>query len=387
MANMQYRTRFIELPNQNFLVLGPRGTGKSTWLLHTFPEALRLDLLDRETERQLLAKPERLVDYIKPLKTGDVCIIDEIQRVPDLLPVIHSLIEQKLGIQFILTGNSVRKIRRETGNLLGGRLYLLHMSPYLAAELGDDFELAKALQTGLVPMVWESEDPERKAKAYAGVYLKEEIQAEGYVRRIGDFARFMEIASFAHGNIWSSTEISRESQVKRQTVDNYLQILEDLLIAFTVPVFTRRAKRKLVSQTKFYYFDTGIFRSLRPTGPLDKEADLEGPALEGLIAQHLRAWVFSQDKNHGLYFWRTSTKIEVDFVIYGPRGFWAIDVKRSCNITQKDVKPLKIFKQEYPEATCILLYGGNHKQEINGITCLPITEFLKNLIPENTPYN
>lgn len=383
---MKYIPRSIHPPKESFFLFGPRGTGKSTWLLEAYPNSLRLDLLDREVERRFLAKPERLLDFVTHLKEGEVCIIDEVQRVPQLIPVIHSLIEQKRGIQFILTGSSARKLRHSVGDLLGGRALLRHMPPFLASELKEEFSMEKALRYGLVPMIWQSKDPEEKIRSYVAVYLKEEVQAEGLVRQISDFARFMEVATFSHGNLWVSTEIAREAQVKRQTVDNYLQILEDLLLAFTLPVFTRKAKRALISRSKFYYFDVGIFRELRPTGPLDKEAELEGPALEGLVAQHLRAWVNAQKETHRLYFWRTRSQIEVDFVIYGPRGFWAIEVKRSSNLSPKDVKPLTIFQDEYPEAKCFLLYGGDKVQTIRDIPCIPVEEFLKSLQSENILY-
>lgn len=344
-----------------------------------YPKNLRIDLLDREIERQLLAKPERLIAYVDALQKGDVCIVDEVQRVPELIPVIHSLIEEKRGIQFILTGSSARKLRRSVGDLLGGRALLRHMSPFCSWELKDDFSIQRALKIGLVPMIWQSEDPPEKLRAYVSAYLKEEVQAEGLVRQIGDFARFMEVASFSHGAIWTSTQIAREANVKRQTVDNYLQILEDLLLAFTIPVFTRRAKRALISHSKFYFFDVGIFRQLRPTGPLDKEAEIEGPALEGLVAQHLRAWIFAQKDNHNLYFWRTKTQVEVDFIVYGPKGFWAIEIKRSSEVHSKDVRSLSIFQKEYPEATCFLLYNGNKRLQINGITCVPLQDFFSQL--------
>lgn len=378
---MHYVPRLITPPKESFFLFGPRGTGKTTWLLKNFPNALKLDLLDRETERKFLAKPERLLHFLSALNAKDICIIDEIQRVPDLIPVVHSLIEQQSEVQFILTGSSARKLRRSVGDLLGGRALLRHMHPFMASELKEAFSLQKALQFGLVPLIWQSMDPQEKLRAYIAIYLKEEVQAEGLVRQVGDFARFMEMATFSHGGLWVSTEIAREAHVKRQTVDNYLQILEDLLLAFTIPVFTRRAKRALVSRSKFYYFDVGVFRELRPKGPLDKEAEIEGPALEGLVAQHLRAWTLSQTETHHLYFWRTRTKIEVDFIIYGPRGFWAIEVKRSANISIHDIKPLKVFQEEYPEALCFLLYGGNKSQKIRDILCIPIEEFLKNLQP------
>lgn len=382
LAFMEYIPRFLKPPKESFFLFGPRGTGKSTWLLHSYPTALRLDLLDPEEERRFLARPEKLIEVTGPLKNGDICIIDEVQRAPQLLPVIHALIEEKRGIQFILTGSSARKLRRSVGNLLGGRALLRHMAPFMASELKEEFSMEKALQFGLVPMIWQSEEPREKARAYVAIYLREEVQAKSLVRQVGDFARFMEVATFSHGRLWASTEIARESQIKRQTVDNYLQILEDLLLAFTLPVFTRRARRVLVSHAKFYYFDVGIFRALRPRGPLDKETEIEGAALEGLVAQHLRTWVFAQKENYQFSFWRTHTKLEVDFVIYGPEGFWAIEVKRASEISASDVKTLCIFKEEYPEATCFLLYKGKMKQKIRNILCIPVEEFLKNLYPE-----
>src|SRR5690606_13095515 len=132
--------------------------------------------------------------------------------------------------------------------------------------------------------------------------------------------------------------------------DNYLQILEDLLLAFTLPVFSRRAKRRLIAHSKFYFFDVGVFRALRPRGILDVESEMEGSALEGLMAQHLRTWAQNQKEKHSLSFWHTATNLEVDFVIYGPRGFWAIEVKRSMNLSPDDVKGLAAFQEEYPEA-------------------------------------
>ena len=253
------------------------------------------------------------------------------------------------------------------------------MYPFIASELGEQFSLEKALQVGLVPIIWEANDPLEKLKTYVALYLKEEVQAEGLVRHIGNFARFMEVASFSHGSLLNTTEISREAQVKRQTVDNYLQILEDLLLAFTLSVFTRRTKRALVSHSKFYYFDTGIFRYLRPKGILDREAELEGPALEGLVAQHLRAWVQSQRETHQLSFWRTRTQLEVDFVVYGPKGFWALEVQRGKILSPSDMNGLKAFQEEYPEAKCCLLYTGDQRTTYRGFLCIPIKEFLLNL--------
>lgn len=281
-----------------------------------------------------------------------------------------------------MTGSSARKLRRDVGNLLVGRALLRVMPPFFAAELGTNFQLDLALKVGLIPMVVEAPDPLEKVLNYVGTYLREEVIAEGLVRQAGDFARFLEVASFSHGSLLNVNEIAREAQVKRNTVDNYLQILEDLLLSFRLNVFTRRAKRALVSHPKFYYFDAGVFRSLRPRGPLDKEAELEGPALEGLVAQHLRSWIQLQREPHQLSFWRTKSQVEVDFIVYGPKGFWAIEVKRSQEVNHFDCKGLKAFQEEYPEASPLLLYLGKEHRKIDCIDCIPIQTFLSQLIPD-----
>jgi len=382
-ANSQYIPRIINPPEGSYFLLGPRGTGKSTWLLHHYPKAVRIDLLLGEEERRFSAYPERIRDVAAALPNGSTLILDEIQRVPRLLPEIHSLIEEKRGIQYIMTGSSSRKLRRSVSDLLGGRALLRQMGPFMASELKENFSLEKALKIGLIPLIWESTNPQQRILDYLHLYLREEVQAEGLVRQIGDFSRFLEVSSFSHASVWTTTDISRESSVKRATVDNYLQILEDLLLAFTVPVFTRRAKRKLIAHPKFYFFDAGVYRILRPHGILDSSQEIEGWALEGLVAQHLRSWVLAQNQPHSLSFWRTQTKLEVDFIIYGPKGFWAIEVKRSPNLGPDDVRALLAFKEEYPEATCFFVIPGKRKESYRGFPVIPMEEFLLGIIPEN----
>lgn len=382
-ANSRYIPRIINPPKGSYFLLGPRGTGKSTWLLHEYPEAVRIDLLLGEEERRFSAYPERIREVSAALPDGSTLILDEIQRVPRLLPEIHSLIEEKRGIQYIMTGSSSRKLRRSVSDLLGGRALLRQMGPFMASELKERFSLEKALKTGLIPLIWESTDPEQRLLDYLHLYLKEEVQAEGLVRQIGDFSRFLEISSFSHASVWTTTDISRESSVKRATVDNYLQILEDLLLAFTIPVFARRAKRKLIAHPKFYFFDAGVYRILRPQGILDSSQEIEGWALEGLVAQHLRSWVLAQSQPHSLSFWRTQTKLEVDFIVYGPKGFWAIEVKRSPNLGPDDVRALSAFKEEYPEATCLFVVPGKRRESYRGFPIIPMEEFLLGITPEN----
>ncbi len=382
-ANSNYVPRILNPPEGSYFLLGPRGTGKSTWLLQQYPQATRIDLLLGEEERRFSAYPEKIRDVARSLPEGSTLILDEIQRVPRLLPEIHALIEEKKGIQYIMTGSSARKLRRSVSDLLGGRALLRQMGPFMASELKSEFTLEKALKTGLIPLIWESTDPEGRLRDYLSLYLREEVQAEGLVRQIGDFARFLEVASFSHAAIWTSTDIARESSVKRATVDNYLQILEDLLLAFSLPVFARRAKRKLTAHSKFYFFDAGIYRALRPQGILDNSQEIDGLTLEGLVAQHLRNWALAQNKPHSLSFWRTQTKLEVDFIIYGPKGFWAIEVKRSPNLGPDDVRAMSAFKEEYPEATCFFVVPSKRREIYRGFPVIPIEEFLLNMTPEN----
>lgn len=380
---MDYFSRKLEPPKGSYFLLGPRGTGKSTWLLHNYPNAIRIDLLLGEEERLFSSYPEKIRTLAASLEPGSVLILDEVQRVPRLLPEIHAIIEQKLNIQVIMTGSSTRKLRRSVSDLLGGRALMRQMGPFLASELGKEFSLEKALKTGLIPLIWVSENPLERLRDYLHLYLREEVQAEGLVRQIGDFSRFLEVASFSHSSLWTTADISRESSVKRATVDNYLQILEDLFLAFTLPVFSRRSKRKLITHHKFYFFDVGVYRLLRPRGILDNTAEIEGWALEGLVAQHLRAWVVSQAEPHTLSFWRTQTQLEVDFVIYGPRGFWAIEVKRSPNLGPDDVRALAAFKDEYPEAQCFIVTQCKRRDTFRGFPVIPVEEFLLNISPEN----
>jgi predicted AAA+ superfamily ATPase len=201
------------------------------------------------------------------------------------------------------------------------------------------------------------------------------------VRNVGNFARFLEAISFSHGSQLNATAVARECSVERKTVEGYISILEDLLLCFRLPVFSRRAQRRLVAHLKFYYCDAGVFRSLRPSGPLDRPEEIAGSALEGLVAQHLRAWNAYSGERNQLYYWRTKSGIEVDFVVYGPDCFLAIEVKNTRKISAKDVKALMAFKQDYPEAGLLLLYRGQERMKIKEVQCVPCEEFLMKLVP------
>jgi predicted AAA+ superfamily ATPase len=295
------------------------------------------------------------------------------------------LIERKGGHQFVLTGSSARKLRRQGTNLLGGRAVQKHLHPYMACELGNKFDLQKALLHGLLPVVWAAQDPEEILQAYNGLYLREEVQMEGLVRNAGDFARFLETMSFSHASVLNLANVARESHINRKTVENYLQILEDLLLSFRLEVFTKRAKRELAGHPKFYFFDTGIFRANRPRGPLDSPTELNGFALEGLVAQHLRAWCDYTRKAHQLHYWHTRTGVEVDFIVYGESGLFAIEVKNSTRIRPEELRGLRAFAEDYPQSQRYFLYRGDARMLVDGVLCLPCEEFLTALRPDSFP--
>ncbi|PIZ12940.1 MAG: ATPase, partial [Elusimicrobia bacterium CG_4_10_14_0_8_um_filter_37_32] len=335
--------RIFTSPKHNFFLFGPRGTGKTTWLRQNYPDAIWIDLLEPDVFRSYSARPERLREIVLAYPDKKTVVVDEIQKVPELLSAIHTLIEKKLGIQFILTGSSSRKLKRTGADLLAGRVIKKTLHPFLAIELGRKFNLTNALKQGLLPLVVSAQDSNSILKTYAALYIREEVQMEGLVRNIGNFSRFLEAVSFSHGSILNTSNVARECEVERKVVEGYITILEDLLLAFHLPVFTKRAKRAVVSHPKFYFFDAGVFRSLRPSGPLDRTEEIEGCALEGLVAQHLIAWNSYRGDKNKVYFWRTAAGSEVDFVVYGDEVFWAIEVKNTSRIRPEDLRSLNSF--------------------------------------------
>lgn len=376
--------RFFKAPkSSSFFLFGPRGTGKSTWVQENYPDSLYIDLLLSDVFRLYSANPEHLVKILAAHKEVKTIIVDEIQRVPELLTIIHSLIEQKKGLQFILTGSSARKLKRTGVDLLAGRAIKKAMHPFMASELGDLFQLEKALKFGMLPLVWGADEMESVLDSYVDLYIVEEVQFEGLVRNIGSFSRFLSTIAFSHACILNMNNIARESQVKRPTVENYVAILQDLLLAHLVPIFTKRAKRLLISHPKIYLFDSGVFHNLRKIGPLDTAHEINGGALEGLVFQHLKAWCDYSSGRYQIFYWRTKAGLEVDFIIYGEEGFWAIEVKNSNKVFPGDVKSLLHFSEDYPECKPILLYRGKDKLIENGVLCMPCELFLKSLLPNH----
>lgn len=372
--------RLLKLPLENkhsIFLFGPRGTGKTSWLKTNLPDALYFDLLNSETYQLLVANPARLEKLIPPSYDGWI-IIDEVQKIPELLNEVHRLIEGK-RLRFILTGSSARSLRRKGVNLLAGRAFIFHMHPLVAQEIGDSFDLSHAVRFGLLPMAVTSENPKLYLASYIQTYVNEEVLKEGLTRNIGAFSRFLEMASFSQGGLLNFSEIARETGLSRFAVANYFEILDDMLLSIRLYPFTKRAKRRMVAHEKFYFFDAGVYRSLRPRNYFDNEEEAEGAALETLFLQSVRALNDYLGYDYKIYFWRTSTNVEVDFILYGPKAVHAFEIKRSSTINNKSLRGLRSFAEDYPEAKLYVIFTGVHKEYHGNITAIPFAQALKEL--------
>lgn len=364
----------------SFFLFGARGTGKTFWLREKLSkESISIDLLESDNYIKLQNRPQHLEEIIPGNYKGWI-IIDEIQKIPELLNEVHRLIEFK-KYKFILTGSSARNLRKKGVNLLGGRALNYKLYPLTAKELGNKWDINTALIYGMLPSIYSQHknQPKEYLESYIHTYLKEEVLQEGLTRNLGAFSRFMEIASFSQGSVLNMTEIARESQINRKVVEGYFNLLEDLLIAYRIPVFTKKAKRKLIIHPKFYYFDTGVYRILRQLGPMDSNLEIGGIALETLTLQHLIAINAYHKLGYQIYYWRTKHGIEVDFILYGQKGLIAIEVKSSTQIHSKDIKALKYFRDDYKIAKLYVFYGGKRALHIEGVDVIPIDLALRKL--------
>lgn len=371
-------SRLLSPPKgKSFFLFGPRGTGKSTWVKTIFPEAVYLDLLDSGLYTELLAQPARIRNYI-PTDRERWIVIDEVQRIPELLNEVHRLIEDQ-QLRFILTGSSARSLRKRGVNLLAGRALTYSLHPLTSVELGADFELSHFLDYGGLPSIMQETAPKAYLESYVSTYLREEIQQEGLTRNLGAFSRFLEAASFSQGQVLNVSAVSRECAIERKVVENYFGILDDLLLSYRLPVFTKKAKRKMVQHQKFYFFDVGVYQTLRPRGPLDRPSEIDGAALETLFLQELIAYNAYLNLGYTLFYWRTQAEREVDFVLYGEKGIKAFEVKLATKVRQEDTKGLKAFLADYPMAKVYLIYCGERSMRDDGIEILPMKACLPGL--------
>lgn len=363
--------------HKSFFLFGPRGTGKSTWIRSSLENPLIVDLLESSLYHRLLANPQSL-DQLIPKNHSGYVVIDEVQRIPELLHEVHRLIESR-KLAFALTGSSARKLRRDGSNLLAGRALTHRMHPLTAMELGPSFVLANSLSHGHLPAVFTEPDPAAFLASYVQTYLREEIQQEGLTRNLSAFARFLEAISFSQASVLNISEVARECSVERKTVEGFIGILEDLLLGTRVPAFTKRAKRKTTVHPKFFLFDVGVYRALRPKGPLDRPEEIAGHALEGLVFQELRAINDYLSLGYTIHYWGAPSGLEVDFVLYGERGIHAIEVKHTARLRSDDLKGLRAFLTDYPMAKGTVIYMGDRVEHDGDIEILPASMALATL--------
>ena len=327
-------------------------------------------------------RPALLREECEMLNEGELVIIDEVQKVPALLDEVHWLMENR-GLRFILSGSSARKLRRSGANLLGGRALRLTLFPFVSAEI-PDFDISRALNNGMLPRHYLVADPSKRIQAYIGDYLQQEIVEEAIVRQLDAFTRFLQVAALSNTEIVNYTNIAQDCGVSAKTVKEYFAILEETMLGFYLPAYTRVVKRKLIQSPKFYYFDVAIPNHLLHRGAPQPGTDLYGHTLEHFVIQELRAFIsytFGEDKT--LSYWRTlDNKYEVDALIcdvFTNKVEVAIEVKSSDRVASADTKGLKAFSEEHPDTRLILLSMEDRPRMLNGIEVWPVTQFLQRL--------
>ena len=359
------------LDRRSCFLFGPRQTGKSTLIRRQFEGCPTYNLLDQALFVRLSRNPALIREALTAETT--LVVIDEIQRMPALLNEVHLMIEEH-GIRFLLTGSSARALRRKGVNLLGGRARSRTLHPFVRVELGEHFDLNRALEHGLLPPIFFSDAPAEDLAAYAGDYLKEEVAAEGAVRNIGAFSRFLEVAAFAHGEMINFASMAGDAQVPASTVREYYEILKDTFIAHEVPAFTETRKRKAISTSKYYFFDIGLARHLQGRRGLAPGSAEYGSAFESYIFQEIKAFCDYHRLDAPAY-WRSKSRIEVDFVFED----LAVEVKAKKNVTGRDLKGLRALREEGLFAHYLLVSMEPMARETDGIRILPWTDFLDGL--------
>lgn len=356
---------------------GPRQTGKSTLLRDLLPGARYVDLLLSEQFEELQRRPSSLREKIlaDPQRKERIVIIDEVQKLPVLLDEAQWLMVN-YEVRFVLCGSSARKLKRGAGNLLGGRALRYELFPLVYPEI-QDFDLKRALNHGLLPRHYLGEDPTARWRAYVGDYLKEEIMAEALTRDLPAFSRFLESAAFSNAEVVQYTNIARDCGVSAPTVKNYFQILFDTLIAWELPAYLRRPKRRTVESPKFYYFDVGLANTLLHRGDILEKSEAFGKAFEHWLGMELRAHSHYSRKEYPLSYWRTTSGFEVDFVLGDSQV--AVEVKSTMLADERHWRGLKAFAEEYKVSRLILVSQDSAPRRIGSIEVLPWKIFLDRL--------
>jgi predicted AAA+ superfamily ATPase len=367
-----YIERALDLPGwlekKSHFLLGPRQTGKSTLFRHQLPKARVYDLLDSGVYLALSQRPGRLAEELGP--RDRLVVIDEVQRLPEILNEVHRLIEER-ATRFLLTGSSARKLRRRGVNLLGGRARTRHLHPLTRRELGPHFDLGRAIARGLLPSIYFSDDPGADLEAYAGSYLQQEILAEGATRNVPAFSRFLRVAAACNATVVNFTAVASDAQVPRTTVYEYFDILRDTLVLHEVPAWIRSSARKPLVSPKYYLFDVGVASWLQGR-PVRKGTPEFGPAFETWLLHEL---VCHRDYAGGapISHWRSASGYEVDFVL---GDHTAIEVKAKANVALRELRGLSALAEERPikHALCVSL--APRPRRVGGVRILPYGEFL-----------
>lgn len=382
-------TRECNIPRDNsFFLFGPRQTGKSTLIQSTFPEdsTLYYDLLKSEEYRRLSANPQLLREEVLHRRPGkQVVVIDEIQRIPDLLNEVHSLMESPHPPVFALTGSSARKLKRSHANLLAGRALSYHLFPLTAQELGAEFSLQRAMALGTLPPIYMAPSDELAAerlRAYVDTYLREEIELEAQVRQIDAFLRFLSIAGHESGNILNFSNISRETGTSYQTVKNYFQILEDTLIGQFLFPYQKSFRKRHARHPKFYFFDNGVLRALirKLTVPLEPQTPEYGRAFEHFVILETHRISSYHRLDFALSFYSTEGGAEVDLVIETPRGnVVAVEIKSTNALQSTHLRGLRSFSEVVPKAILVCVCTTPHPTRIGKVHALPWQDYLEAL--------
>lgn len=373
---MYVRKLMLEDENNDSVFLwGARQVGKTTLLENMYPNARYYDLLQSTEFERLFRRPSLLSEELETATEGELVIIDEIQKVPQLLDEIHRLIHKK-KLRFILSGSSPRKLKRIGANLLGGRALKKTLYPLVSAEI-PDFDILKAVNNGMIPRHYAVNNPWERFRAYIGVYLNEEIREEAISRKLNSFSKFLEVAAFSNTEMVVYKNIAQDCGIDHRTVKEYFEILQDTLIGYLIPGFSATKKRRAILAPKFYYFDVGVANYLSNRKNIQQGTDAFGHAFEHLIIQELIAYLGYRNSAQALTYWRTSSGYEVDAII--GEGKIAIEIKSSNEVNTRHLKGLKVFQEDFPQARAIVVSMDKSKRILNNIEIFPANEFLKAL--------
>lgn len=365
----------VDSRNDTVFLWGARQTGKSTLLKKLFPDCRYYDLLKGEVFERLYRRPELLREELLACEENELIIIDEVQKVPQLLDEVHWLMTNH-NLRFILCGSSARKLKRSGANLLGGRAIRNVLFPLVSTEI-PDFDLEKAINHGMLPRHYRAANPLKRIQAYVGDYLKEEIRAEALTRNLSTFGRFLEIAAISCGEMLNYNNIASECGVSAPTIKEYFTILEDTMIGYMVPSYKKVMKRRLIQAPRFYYFDVGITNHLLQKRNLKQGSPEYGKAFKQFIIQELFAYASYMAIEPGLSYWRTASGYEVDAVLGDARV--AIEIKSSQEIHSHHLKGLKAFAEEHSGSRTIVVSNERNKRIMGKIEVFPVEEFLRKL--------